>query len=194
MFEHSQMGMGNQRNDLPTRQWELLQLFAKHRGELTWSDFGADPRNEHRRLILSKHLREFFGLDGDPFDKLPAGRGWRTRCTMIPEARFEPRNFAILGKESSKKLRNAEPEYAQRFQAGCAASSGLLSGASRKISPVARDRAMRPPRQRRRNPWSLPTATTVFTRVPFSSSATMPGSSPGAVRCPVWSSKTTSRT
>ena len=103
VFEHTQMGMGNRRNDLPTRQWELLQLFAEHRGELTWSDFGADRRNQHRRLLLAGQLREFFGLDGDPFVKLPAGRGWRTRCTMIPEARSEPRNFAILGKEKSKK-------------------------------------------------------------------------------------------
>jgi hypothetical protein len=85
VFEHIQMGMGNRRNDLPTRQWELLQLFADHRGELNWSDFGADPKNEHRRLLLGKQLRGFFGLDGDPFAKPPDGRGWRTRFTVIPE-------------------------------------------------------------------------------------------------------------
>jgi hypothetical protein len=79
-------------------------LFAEHRGELTWSDFGADRRNEHRRLLLGKQLRGFFGLDGDPFDKPPDGRGWRTRFTVIPEDCSERRNFAIGGKEKSKNL------------------------------------------------------------------------------------------
>ena len=68
------MGMANKRNDQPTKQWELLQLLAEHRGELTWSDFGADRKIEHRRQLLARQLREFFGIEGDPFDKLPGGR------------------------------------------------------------------------------------------------------------------------
>jgi hypothetical protein len=84
-YEHTQMGMANQRNDQPTKQWELLQLFAQHRGELTWSDFGADRRNEHRRQILARQLREFFRIGGDPFHKLPCGEGWHARFTVIPE-------------------------------------------------------------------------------------------------------------
>jgi hypothetical protein len=84
-YEHTQMGMASRRNDQPTKQWELLQLLADHRGELTWSDFGADRKIEHRRLLLARQLREFFGIDGDPFDKLPRGRGWRTLFTVIPE-------------------------------------------------------------------------------------------------------------
>jgi hypothetical protein len=85
-YEHTQMDMANKRNDQPTKQWELLQLFAQHGGELTWSDFGADPKNEHRRQILARQLRELFGIEGDPFDKLPGGHGWRTRFTIVPEA------------------------------------------------------------------------------------------------------------
>jgi len=85
-YEHTQMGMASKRNDQPTKQWELLQLFAEHRGELTWIDFGADQKNEKRRQLLAQQLGEFFNIDGDPFDKLPGGRGWRTRFTIIPEA------------------------------------------------------------------------------------------------------------
>jgi len=85
-FEHTQMGMANRRNDQPTKQWRLLQLFAARHGEITWRDPGAERKNEHRRLLLARQLREFFGIDGDPFDRVPAGRGWRTRFTVIPEA------------------------------------------------------------------------------------------------------------
>ena len=85
-YEHTQMGMANKRNDQPTKQWELLQLLAEHRGELTWSDFGADRKIEHRRRLLARQLREFFGIEGDPFDKLPGGHGWRTLFTVIPES------------------------------------------------------------------------------------------------------------
>jgi hypothetical protein len=84
-YEHTQMGMASRRNDQPTKQWELLQLFAEHRGELTWRDFGADPNNQHRRLFLARQLRAFFGIDGDPFHRLPGGQGWRARFTVIPE-------------------------------------------------------------------------------------------------------------
>jgi hypothetical protein len=85
-YEHTQMGMASRRNDQPTKQWELLQLFAEHDGELTWSDYGADRKNEKRRQVLAKQLREFFGIEGDPFDTLPGGRGWHTRFRVIPEA------------------------------------------------------------------------------------------------------------
>jgi hypothetical protein len=85
-YEHTQMGMANKRNDLPTKQWELLQLFAENRGELTWNSPGADRRHEHRRLILARELRSFFGIEDDPFDHLPRGRGWRTRFSIVPEA------------------------------------------------------------------------------------------------------------
>ncbi|MGH6895150.1 MAG: hypothetical protein ACREJ5_01180 [Geminicoccaceae bacterium] len=85
-YEHTQMGMANSRNDQPTKQWELLQLFAENRGELTWDSPGADRKNAHRRLALARQFREFFGIDGDPFQRLSGGRGWRTLFTIIPEA------------------------------------------------------------------------------------------------------------
>jgi hypothetical protein len=78
--------MASKRNDQPTKQWELLQLFAEHDGELTWNSPAAERKNEHRRLALARQLRAFFGIGGDPFDRLPGGHGWRTRFTIIPEA------------------------------------------------------------------------------------------------------------
>jgi hypothetical protein len=84
-YEHTQMGMASKRNDQPTKQWELLQLFAEHGGELTWNRAGADRKNAHRRLSLARQLREFFGIDGDPFERLSGGGGWRTRFTIIAE-------------------------------------------------------------------------------------------------------------
>jgi hypothetical protein len=84
-YEHTQMRMASKRNDQPTKQWEFLQLFAENRGEITWESPGADRGNAHRRLALARDLRDFFGIEGDPFDRLLGGRGWRTRFTIIPE-------------------------------------------------------------------------------------------------------------
>ena len=85
VYEHTQMGMANLRNGQPTKQWELLQTFAEARGELTWQDAGADNKNQKRRELLGRRLRNFFGIDDDPFEILPSQTGWRARFTIIPE-------------------------------------------------------------------------------------------------------------
>ena len=157
------------------------------------SHFGADRKNEHRRLLLAQAaprvLRHRRGSV-----RQAAGRAGLAYTIYGDSRRLTRPKFRDPRQRKIQKIWAAEPERAQGVRASRSALSGPLSRASREISPVARDRAPRPPRQRRRNSWTLPTATTAFTHVPFSSSATMPGNSPGAVRCPVWSSKTMSRT
>ena len=84
-YEHTQMGMASKRNDQPTKQWELLQLFAEHRGEITWESPGADRKNAHRRLALARQLRDSLASTAIRSTSCLGGRGWRTRFTVIPE-------------------------------------------------------------------------------------------------------------
>jgi hypothetical protein len=74
---YAQMGMANRKNGAPSVQWELLRIFAAADGLLTWRSAGADRRNQKRRELLVKALRQFFRLEGDPIQT--CGNGWKTR-------------------------------------------------------------------------------------------------------------------
>lgn len=76
----TQMGMVNRKNGNPSVQWELLRIFAAGHGVLTWRSSGADRKNQKRRELLAKHLREFFRISTDPF--LASGNGWRARFSI----------------------------------------------------------------------------------------------------------------
>jgi hypothetical protein len=85
VFNYAHMGMAKTNKDEPTLQWDLLRGLAEGRGELPW------PRAVHRRTVqkrrerLANHLRGFFGIDEDPFEDLPGGRGFKTRFMIAPE-------------------------------------------------------------------------------------------------------------
>lgn len=85
-YHYSQMGMADGRNAHPTKQWDLLRLFAENNGTLTWGSRGADRRNQKRRENLAERLRAFFRIDGDPFEYVEDEKGWRARFKTIPES------------------------------------------------------------------------------------------------------------
>jgi len=77
IFNYTQMGMVDRRNSNPTKQWDLLRLFAKEKGTLDWNSSGADYRNQKRREKLSRNLRDFFRIEEDPIRLLERGNGWQ---------------------------------------------------------------------------------------------------------------------
>lgn len=77
-YLYTEMGMIDGRDKKPTKQWELLRVFAQNQGVLTWSSAGASPRNQKRREVLAENLKEFFGIDGDPIVLTDDKKGWRT--------------------------------------------------------------------------------------------------------------------
>jgi len=85
VFLYSQMGMANRKNAEPTVQWKLLKVFAEEHGTLTWHSTHAHSKNKKRRENLSKDLRAFFRIDGDPISLTPDGKGWRVRFELPDE-------------------------------------------------------------------------------------------------------------
>lgn len=73
----SEMGMIDGRDKKPTKQWELLQAFARRGGVLTWADAEADRRNQKRREKLAENLKDFFGIAGEPIVLTEDKKGWR---------------------------------------------------------------------------------------------------------------------
>ncbi len=84
-YEFSQMAMEDRRSHRPDAQWSLLIAFAENRGQITWRDAAADRKNAKRRQLLARTLQDFFGLEGDPFERVADGKGWRCRFTVTPE-------------------------------------------------------------------------------------------------------------
>jgi hypothetical protein len=85
VFGYAHMGMAKTNKDEPTVQWDLLRSLAEGRGELFWPRTIGRKTVQKQRERLANHLRDFFGIDGDPFENLPGGRGFKTRFMIVPE-------------------------------------------------------------------------------------------------------------
>jgi len=85
VYEFSQMAMEDRRSHRPDAQWSLLLAFAENQGQITWRDAAADRKNAKRRQLLARALQDFFGLEGDPFERVADGKGWRCRLNLTPE-------------------------------------------------------------------------------------------------------------
>jgi hypothetical protein len=77
VFNYTQMGMANKKNAEPTVQWKLLKTFAEEDRVLTWKSSNASRKNQKTRENLSKDLRRFFRIEGDPISLTEDKKGWR---------------------------------------------------------------------------------------------------------------------
>lgn len=76
-YIYSQMGFKDGRNCRANFQWELLRMFAKGRGSVTWDSSGACDELRGRKRELKKALQAFFRIEGDPFEQPNRQKGWR---------------------------------------------------------------------------------------------------------------------
>ena len=77
MLTYSQLGLIDSRSGKPSKQWELLRLFARERGMMTWLSPGACRQNRKRRELLSKSLQQFFDIEGEPIELTDDRKSWR---------------------------------------------------------------------------------------------------------------------
>lgn len=81
-YNYTQMGMVDERNGNPTKQWKLLESFATAHGKLGWGHPDAARKNQKRRETLAENLRDFFRIEGDPFRWTKDGRAWEAYFTI----------------------------------------------------------------------------------------------------------------
>ncbi len=74
---YADLGMSSGKNSTPTKQWDLLRIFAQEGGVLTWGSRKASPKHRKQKQILAASLQQFFGIAGDPFAL--EDNGWRAR-------------------------------------------------------------------------------------------------------------------
>jgi hypothetical protein len=74
------------RNARPTKQWDLLQVFARSHGVLTWKSSDAGRKNKKRRELLARDLKAFFRIAGEPIVATDDGKGWQTIFALSADA------------------------------------------------------------------------------------------------------------
>lgn len=85
-YHYAQLGMADGRNARPTKQWDLLQVFARNHGVLTWKSPDAGRKNKKRRELLARDLKAFFRIDGEPIVATDDGKGWQTIFALSADA------------------------------------------------------------------------------------------------------------
>jgi hypothetical protein len=84
VLTYSQLGLVDSRSGKPSKQWELLRLFAREHGVMTWLSPGACRQNRKRRELLNKSLQQFFDIPGEPIELTDDGKGWRCVFRLAP--------------------------------------------------------------------------------------------------------------
>jgi len=84
VLTYSQLGLVDSRSGKPSKQWELLLLFAREQGIMTWLSPGACRQNRKRRELLNKSLQQFFEIDGEPIELTEDRKGWRSVFKLQP--------------------------------------------------------------------------------------------------------------
>ena len=83
---YKEMGFEDARSRKPDRQWALLQLLAENNGELSWDKSEAKGDIKKKKQLLSKTLRDYFGIKGDPFYPYKEQNSYRIKISLTPES------------------------------------------------------------------------------------------------------------
>ncbi len=85
------LGMASEKNREPTRAWELLMALCEGGGTLRWR---GDAVTVKRQVsTLRAHLKDAFGLEGDPFAPYAKG-GWRSQFAAYPSPDDDAREIS----------------------------------------------------------------------------------------------------
>ncbi|MDO8730478.1 MAG: hypothetical protein Q7J69_04760 [Candidatus Omnitrophota bacterium] len=83
---YKEMGFEDARNRKPNQQWEFLKLLAMRGGEFSWDDSEARDTLKKKKQLLSKTLRDCFGIKGDPFYPYKENSSYRIKINLTPES------------------------------------------------------------------------------------------------------------
>ena len=82
---YEEMGFKDQRRHVPNKQWKLLQLLSYHNGEVTWDNPKAHVNVKKQKQLLSKKLKHYFQIDGDPFYDYRKEKKYKIRILLLPD-------------------------------------------------------------------------------------------------------------
>lgn len=80
---YEKMGLEDLKKSAPNKIWQLLETFADGHGVLNWNSHKADRKNQKRKELLAKALKEYFEVPGEPFENTEDG-GWKANFEIEP--------------------------------------------------------------------------------------------------------------
>ncbi len=85
-----EMGFKNNKNNQPTRQWELLTALSQKGGEMSWRNNQDLSQKDidavkHRKKKLADQLKAYFRIDSDPFEYNYKEKAYRLKIYLKPE-------------------------------------------------------------------------------------------------------------
>ena len=80
---YAEMGFIDGRTGKPTIQWGLLQTLAKNGGTLSWKSADASDNLKKHKQLLSEKLKEYFGIDYDPFEPYTNKKSYKVKLVLI---------------------------------------------------------------------------------------------------------------
>jgi len=83
---YKEMGFEDARDRKPNQQWEFLKLLAMRGGEFSWDDSEAKDILKKKKQLLSKTLRNHFGIKGDPFYPYKENNSYHIKINLTPES------------------------------------------------------------------------------------------------------------
>jgi hypothetical protein len=84
-YTYGEMGMMSKKDKLPTKQWNRLLDFADSHGAIDWKNKSSEHRLKKQKQLLSKRLRKFFQLKGDPIYWDKTAGAYCCRFQILPE-------------------------------------------------------------------------------------------------------------
>ena len=68
----------------PSEQWNFLKVLAKLNGEIRIIDSDAKDAYKKQKQMLAQKLKEYFGIDYDPFHPYRTEHAYRIKMTLVP--------------------------------------------------------------------------------------------------------------
>ncbi|MFC1467826.1 hypothetical protein ACFLQY_03955 [Verrucomicrobiota bacterium] len=84
-YTYGEMGMMSKKDKMPTKQWRWLLEFADSHGNINWENKSSEHRLKKQKQLLSKRLRKFFHLKGDPIYWDKTAGAYCCRFQILPE-------------------------------------------------------------------------------------------------------------
>ena len=125
---YKEMGFQDGRKRQPNKQWERLQVLAVQGGSIAWGDATANEKISKQKQLLSGKLKDFFGIQEDPFYDYRKEKAYRIRLNLSPEPSMKKAGRSGI-KESKDDLGREEHlrEVAPSVFTRSDSSSGFFS-------------------------------------------------------------------
>ena len=69
----------------PNKQWLFLKGLSENRGKISWRNSNASAQGKKHKQLLSQTLKEYFGIDTDPFYSYKKEGAYKIKINLIPE-------------------------------------------------------------------------------------------------------------